>query len=74
MKQVTIGELETAIEERLRAEGFMTATITLQPHSEPGVSWDWDIKLINPGDDDREQVKGAVSRMIPEMQKQFRIS
>jgi|SRR5689334_5729647 len=68
----TIDKLRALIEDHLKAEGFLNTSVTVQADLDKARAGMWDVKNFA-GEDNEAEVKGALDRLIPELQKRLRI-
>ena len=74
MKLVTLQVLNEIVREWLRDAGCKTAEVRLQRFNDPGIPCNWDRSdFINYRDDDPDVVEAALRRIIPELQKRYRV-
>jgi hypothetical protein len=68
----TIDKLRALIEDHLKAEGFLNTSVTVQADLDKTRGGKWGVKDFV-GDDNEADVKNALNRLIPELQKRFRL-
>jgi hypothetical protein len=68
----TIDKLRALVEDHLKAEGLFNTTVTLQANLDESMAGHWGVKNFA-GSDDRLLVINALDRLIPELQKRFRL-
>jgi hypothetical protein len=70
----TLASLRARIEDHLKAEGLFGTTITLEADADAdeSTSGKWHLKETT-GEDNPARVKDALRRIIPELQKRFRL-
>jgi hypothetical protein len=68
----SILKLRALIEDQLKAEGFLHVTVILQADADKSRLGKWYVKEII-GDDDLIKVQGVLDRLVPELQKRFRL-
>jgi hypothetical protein len=68
----TIDKLRALVEDHLKAEGLFNTTVTLQTNLDESMAGHWGVKNFA-GSDDRLLVINALDRLIPELQKRFRL-
>jgi hypothetical protein len=67
-----ICKLRALVEDHLKAEGLFNTTVTLQANLDESMAGHWGVKNFA-GSDDRLLVINALDRLIPELQKRFRL-
>jgi hypothetical protein len=67
---ITIGRLELVMEKLLEAEGFKDTTVSLCAYRDAPLNWD--VRVIG-GSYNRVGAEKALHRLVPELQKRFRL-
>jgi hypothetical protein len=74
MKDITTEELTKILRDRLKAAGCPTAEVNIKRMNDPAAPSNWDYAdWGNPKDDDPYDIREALDRIVPELQKQYRL-
>jgi hypothetical protein len=72
LELTTIDKLRSLVEDHLKAEGLFNTTVSLQANLDESLAGHWGVKNFA-GSDDPLRVKDVLNRLIPELQKRFRL-
>jgi hypothetical protein len=74
MKDVTIEDLTKILRDQLKAAGCPTADVKVQRMNDPAVPSNWHYAdWFSPKDDDPNDVRSVLDRIVLELQKQYRL-